>query len=168
MTKKILKRKKIPNKRGRKTILDDELFTKIKKSILKGNNIEKTAKACKIKEHTFYTWHSDNYLKLADKIELWKVEKENNELKEKLDLANDNLKEFLGMDTKNTIVTKKGEAIVIKDTGLVRVKADMTKFTLETLGKKDFGKNVDLTSGGQKIESNKIIYQDFKDETKSK
>ena len=34
--------------------------------------------------------------------------------------------------------------------------------------KLEFGDNVDLTSGGQKIESNKIIYQDFKDGTKSK
>jgi len=34
--------------------------------------------------------------------------------------------------------------------------------------KLEFGDNVDLTSGGQKIESNKIIYQDFKDEAKSK
>ena len=56
---------------GRNTILTEELFKKIKDSILDGNDLRETAKVCGINEGTLYVWHSDNYLNIKDKIEGW-------------------------------------------------------------------------------------------------
>jgi len=130
-------------KPGPKTDLTKKLLAKLKKNIMDGKNLISTAKACNLSESTLYTWHSDNYLNLADEIYKWRLDR-------KLKLASENLDEMLVMKTKNMII--KGDDIVeIEDTGLKRIKADMTKFTLETLGKKDFGKNVDMTTKGEKV-----------------
>lgn len=128
---------------GRKTDLTKELFRDIKQSILDGNDLRKTAKVCKIPESTLYTWKSDNYLNIGDKIENWKL----NSL---LNKATSNLKDYLKMETDNVMTVGEME-IVKRDTGLERIKADMTKFTLETIGKKTYGKNVDLTTKGKEL-----------------
>lgn len=124
-------------KPGPKTVLTEELFGKIKKSILEGNDLRATAKICGILENTFYTWHSDNYLSLADKISNWKKDY-------KLSLANANIVEFLKMDDKNVRQVGK-ELIEFKDPALTRIKADMSKFVAETLGKDDYSKRSELT-----------------------
>lgn len=131
------------SKVGRKTDLTKELIGKIKKSILAGNNLKKTAEICEINELTLYDWSSNNYLNLSDKIDNWKLDR-------KLNMATDNLEAYLKMNTTN--VVKVGEDTEVKtDTGLERIKADMTKFTLETIGKKNYGKNMDLTSEGKAL-----------------
>ncbi len=53
--------------------------------------------------------------------------------------AESNLKDFLELKTTNGVTTKDGELKEFEDAGLNRVKADMTKFTLEKLKKDEYG-----------------------------
>lgn len=117
---------------GRKTDLTEDLFRQIKESILNGNDLRETAKVCDIPESTLYTWHSDNYLNIADKVLSWKHER-------MLKLAETNLEGIMGLG--------------ISDKNSIKVVADVSKFVSETLGKKNYSKqvNTDLTSGGKPI-----------------
>lgn len=109
---------------GRNTILTEELLKQIKQSILDGNDLKTTAKVCEINEGTFYVWHSDNYLNLATKIEGWKRDR-------RIKLAEVNVDEFLLLDT--------------EDSNKLKVKADITKFVLETLDKDNYSKRSENT-----------------------
>jgi len=131
-------RKRNYKKPGPDPQLNDELFVKIKKLILDGKNIQEIAKATKIPVNTFYKWTSTNYINISDKIELWKTER-------KLKLANDNLEEILAMETTNKRVSNDGDVDEFTDTGILRVKADLTKFTLETLDKERYSKRSEVT-----------------------
>ncbi len=117
---------------GRKTDLTEDLFRQIKESILNGNDLRETAKVCDIPESTLYTWHSDNYLNITDKVLSWKHER-------MLKLAETNLEGIMGLG--------------ISDKDSIKVVADVSKFVSETLGKKNYSKqvNTDLTSGGKPI-----------------
>ena len=117
---------------GRKTDLTEDLFRQIKEAILNGNDLIETAKVCDIPESTLYTWHSDNYLNIADKVLSWKHER-------MLKLAETNLEGIMGLG--------------ISDKNSINVVADVSKFVSETLGKKNYSKqvNTDLTSGGKPI-----------------
>jgi hypothetical protein len=114
---------------GRPTDLTEELFSKIKQSIIDGNDLRETAKICEIVESTLYTWHSKNYLNIADKIEGWKRDR-------KIMLAGKNVDEMLVMDS--------------EDAGKLKVKADITKFVLSTLDK-NYKPKTDITSDGKPI-----------------
>lgn len=109
---------------GRPTDLTKELFGKIKQSILDGNDLRETAKICEINESTLYSWSSDNYLNLADKVEGWKRDR-------KLKLAENNLEAIL--------------CLGVSDKDSLKVVSDITKFTLETLNKKDYSKRNEMT-----------------------
>ena len=112
-------------KPGPETMLDENLFKKIRDCVMEGMNLREIAKACEINEGTFYVYHSDNYLNLADKIEGWKRDR-------RIKLAEVNVDEFLSLDT--------------EDKEKIKIKADITKFVLETLGKdKGFSKRQELT-----------------------
>lgn len=54
--------------------------------------------------------------------------------------AERNLDEFLDMPTTNEIIGKMGEKIVYDDPKLKKIKADVSTFTAETLGKKYYSK----------------------------
>ena len=117
---------------GRPSELTKELFDKIKQSILDGNDLRETAKVCEINEGTLYQWHSKNYSNITDKIDGWKRDR-------KLMLAERNLEAIL--------------CLGISDKDSLKVVSDMTKFTLETLAKKEYSKRTetDLTTGGKPI-----------------
>jgi hypothetical protein len=124
---------KIP---GPEPMLEDkELLRQIKESILSGNDLKTTANICGMPESTLYTYHSDNYLNIADKIEGWKRDR-------KLLLADNNIEGIL--------------CLGISDKDSLKVVADMSKFVKETLDKKNYSKsiNTDLTSGGKPISIN--------------
>lgn len=123
---------------GRPTDLTDELLIKIKELVLDGKNLKEIANIIQIPEVTIYTWHSRNYLDFYQKVENWKRDR-------KLMLAEKNIEEFLLMDTINTGASKKGEVFEYNDSGLVRVKADISKFVSETLGKDNYSKRSELT-----------------------
>lgn len=130
---------------GRPTELTEECFGKIKKSIIDGNDLKTTANVCGIEINTLYDWTSRNYLNICDKIEGWKRDR-------KIMLATKNLENYLDMNTNN--VVKVGDEEAIKtDVGLEKIKADMTKFTLETLDKENYAKRSELTgkNGGELI-----------------
>ena len=115
---------------GRPTDLTKELFRKIKECILDGNNLRETAKLSEIPESTLYTWHSDNYLNIADKIEGWKRDR-------KLMLAERNLEDDMLLDPTEMEARK------------VRQKASM--FVAETLGKdRGYSKRSELTGADGK------------------
>lgn len=108
---------------GPKPVLEnEELLKKIKQCIIDGKNLEETANICEINRDSFYCWHSDNYLKIADKIEGWKRDR-------KVMLASRNVDEILQMP---------------KEKESLKVVADMSKFVLEVLDK-DFKPKADLT-----------------------
>ena len=115
---------------------DNELLRKIKESILDGNDLKTTAKICGIPESTLYTWHSDNYLNIADKVEGWKRDR-------KLKLAENNLEAIL--------------CLGVSDKDSLKVVSDITKFTLETLNKKDYSKRNEMTGADGKDLSIKEI-----------
>lgn len=153
MSKKV--RSKIGKKIGRKTDLTKEMLSKIKQSIIDGNDLRATAKICDIIESTLYGWTADNYLNLSDKVEGWKRDR-------KIMLATENLEEMLKMSITNKGVTKDGKEIYeFDDTGILRVKADMTKFALETLDKGNYSKRTENTGkDGQPIIVEIIKYEE--------
>lgn len=120
------------------TDLTDEVLDKIKEAILDGKTLRDIAVIINKSEDVVYQWHSKNYLKLADKIEGWRRDR-------KLMLAEKNIEEFLQMDTSNTGATKSGEIYDYTDAGLVRVKADISKFVSETLGKEVYSKRSEVS-----------------------
>ena len=115
---------------GPKTKLTDELFKEIKRSILDGNDLKETAKICEINEGTFYVWHSNNYLNLADKIDGWKRDR-------KLMLAD------ITSDTIQTLPVFDDNGKLDKE--LLEIKQKEAEFIRETLGKQHYSKRSELT-----------------------
>lgn len=126
-------------KRGPKSELNEELLGEIKDLILEGKDLKTIAKTLGILTDTFYQWKCKNYQGLNDKIDGWKRDR-------KLMKAEENIQELLEMNTSNVRMTDSGHEVEFKDSGLVRVKADMSKFVAETLGKnKGYAKRSELT-----------------------
>lgn len=123
---------------GRPTDLTKEVIAKIKQAILKGKTLKQFAEESGVSYSTLTGWTYENKANLSDKIEGWKRDR-------KILLATKNLEEFLEMQTANSVTGKDGEEYVKIDPALVRVKADMTKFTLETLAKENYSKRSELT-----------------------
>lgn len=124
---------------GRPTNLTKELLQQIKQSVLDGNTLRKTAEVCGLSEGVLYAWHGNNYLNLGDKIEGWRRDR-------KLLKAESNIEEMLEMDIRNTGVTKDGKQVYeYDDIGKLRVKAEITKFVAETLGKKHYSTRTEHT-----------------------
>ncbi len=131
---------------GRPTDLTDELLSKIKECILDGKNFKDTAEEILTKLEEFkekskderikelanftqklYTWHSDNYLGLAEKIIYWKQRRIVNRAVKKVDAS---------IDSKNEKISLKA-----------------AQFILETLDKENFSKRVENTGAdGKAIE----------------
>jgi len=132
---------------GAKTKLTDELFKEIKRSILDGNDLKETAKICEINEGTFYVWHSNNYLNLADKIDGWKRDR-------KLMLAD------ITSDTIQTLPVFDDNGKLDKE--LLKIKQKEAEFIRETLGKQHYSKRSELTGkDGEAI----IVNQEDKSKT---
>lgn len=126
---------------GRPTDLTEDLLIKIKQDILDGKNLKEIAQHREIPEVTIYTWHSKNYIGLADKIEGWKRDR-------KLNMAEVVLEDMLSMPVqimKSFKDSEEGDEYLVTDPGLVRIKQDTAKFVAETLGKKNYAKRNELT-----------------------
>lgn len=122
---------------GRPTELTDEALDIIKQGILDGRTLKEIAEQSEINEGTLYQWHSKNYSNLADKVEGWKRDR-------KLLLAERNIEEFLVMSDTN-LKQVGTELLPFKDPQLTRIKADISKFVSETLGKDIYSKRSELT-----------------------
>lgn len=148
---------------GRPTELTKETLENIKQGILDGKTLKEIAEHSKINEGTLYQWHSKNYSSLADKVEGWKRDR-------KVNLATSNLEEMLTMQTINKEVIKLGygdDAVHdwqdFQDPALIRIKADMTKFTLETLAKETYSKRSEMTGA-----EGKDLFEGLTEEQKKK
>ena len=126
-------------KAGRPSELNDELKTKIKKVVLELKNrptATEVSQILNIPITTFNDWVYRNYQGFG---EYWLSLKH----EWKLEQADYNTDEILTMPTAD-------------DAKLLKIKADMTKFVQETLGKNHYSKRTetDVTTGGEKIQSN--------------
>lgn len=142
---------------GRPTDMTSELVKKIKQSILDGNDLKTTAKICGIDEQKIYNWKYDNYLNISDKIEGWKRDR-------KLMLAEKNIEEFLTMTDTNIKETERGIK-EFKDSQLTRIKADISKFVAETLGRNDYSKRNELSGpNGKELQPVLVKFINNKDD----
>lgn len=154
---------------GRPSTLTPDLLLKIKQSILDGNNLLQTSKFTNIDIQTIYAWHGRNYHSFADKVEGWKRDR-------KLMLAEKNIEEFLLMSTKSIVASKNGEDLVeVDDVGKLRVKADISKFVAQTLGRDNYAVRQEITGADGddiKIDINNkemiIVIQEFEAKIKEK
>ena len=144
--------------------LTKDMLAKIKKCILEGKTLTETAKVCEISYSVLTDWKWKNAANLSDKIAGWKRDRI-------LSLAERNIAEFLDMDVRiaKTIAVGDQELEVLEeDVGKTRIKADMSKFAAETLGK-DFGyaKRSELTgAGGEALVPDKTVIKKAKDAIK--
>jgi hypothetical protein len=60
-------------------------------------------------------------------------------------LAERNIEEILEMETINYAKNKLGDLVEVNDTQILKVKADMSKFVSETLGKDKYSKRSELS-----------------------
>lgn len=113
------------DKPGPETRLEDkDTLATIRECILEGMSYKETAEVCGIPLSTFYTWRSDNYLGLADKMAVWRIES-------KLDRSDYNLDQILKLD--------------VNDKDFVRPVLDASKFVKETLDKENYSKRSEIT-----------------------
>lgn len=142
---------------GRPTKLDDELRLKIRDRLSELDSRPTMARISEITEVEYSTikgWVFRNYQGFAEFLDGlkrdWKLRK-----------AQENIEEFLTMDTLNTAVTKKGDTFEYTDAKILRIKADTTFFVAETLGKETYSKRSEITGkNGGPIE-HKITDQEF-------
>lgn len=112
---------------GRPSELDSDLLAKIRTLILDGKTDTECQEILGISPNTWKSWAYTNYRDFRTNLRMW-----DNELL--IAKAKANLHQLLGGDDD-------------------RIRADLTKFTLETLNKVDFSKKTetDITSGGNPI-----------------
>lgn len=126
---------------GRPSLLSNELKVKIRREIINSGERPTIAKVSEISGIGFDTvknWIYSNYEDFQtffDGLKRdWKLKK-----------AEENLEEFLVMDTKNQLISKKGDVVEYNDPKILKIKADTTFFVSETLGKKNYSKRSELT-----------------------
>lgn len=112
---------------GRPSKLNEHLFREIKELVLDGNNLREISEILEIPYATMRDWEYENYQSFSDKMLSFKHER-------MLKKAESNLEVLMNAEED-------------------KVKLDASKFTLETLNKKFYSKqvNTDLTSGGKPI-----------------
>jgi hypothetical protein len=123
---------------GRPTELNDELFAKIRDCVMQDMNYGQTADTLGIPKDTFYKWTSNNYLDFRKKWEYYEEER-------LLELAGYNLKKVAVMDTSNA----EGK----EDPQLLKIQADVAKWTKETLNADRYSKQskVDHSTKGKEM-----------------
>lgn len=135
------------NTPGPESILDNDLLRKIKEGVLNGDTLRKIAEDCGISEKTLYSWNTDNYQKLNDKITAWKREAMFN-------LGEKNLKDIM--------------EIGIADKDSLKIVADISKYVTSTLGNKVYKtKNEQENSGSIDIKISKEVAEKYNDITSS-
>lgn len=111
---------------GRPTKLDDEFYLKIKGLVLEGKSMIEVAEALEVPYKTMESWKTRNYQGFSDRYDGYKRDW-------LLKKAEDNIP-------------------VLLDSEDEKVKADLTKFVAETLGKQNYSKRNEFTGpDGQPI-----------------
>ena len=109
---------------GRPTLLDEHLYRKIKDLVLDGLNLREISESLEIPYHTMRDWEYENYKSFSDKMLSYKHER-------MLRKAETNVE-------------------VLLDSEDERVASDMSKFVMETVGKKTYSKRVEQTGADGK------------------
>ncbi len=68
-----------------------------------------------------------------------------------------NLRNILDMDCENSVVTKDGEVLTIKDSKLLKIQADTSMFIAKTVGDYNEKKELNLTHKFEEFESDDVI-----------
>jgi hypothetical protein len=110
---------------ARPTLLDDHLFRKIKDLVLEGLNLRQISETLEIPYATMRDWEYENYKGFSDRMLSFKHEK-------MIQRAEANVEVLMSSEDE-------------------RVQADMSKFVLETLGKKSYSKRTDLTTNDKEF-----------------
>lgn len=133
---------------ARPTILTDELKTEIASAVLEMNErptMAKVSEKVDIKYSTFKEWVYRNYNGFADD---WRSMKHEWKLKQ------------ADLNTDEILLMKTGD-----DPKMLKIKADMTKFVQETLGKQNYSKRSEQTgAGGGPITVQTINYADYEED----
>lgn len=119
------------NEVGRPTMLNEMLLVKIKDGILNGDTYLKISQDIGVPYDTFEGWIKRNYDNFADTLLTYKHER-------LLRKAERNIEDVMDMSTQNTGMTMKGEQYEFHDPKLEAIKADVSKFALETLGRNNY------------------------------
>ncbi len=129
--------KKIKSGRPSK-LINREFLLSVRDGLIAGKSMREISRDLKVPYDTMTQWVRRNYLGFADKVLAYKHEK-------RFAKAEENLDQFLEMPTQNIFITKKGEPIEFDDVKKMKIKSDVTLFTLETLGKKHYSKRHEIT-----------------------
>ena len=105
-------------KTGPESILTNDLVSKLKENIMDGKTLRETASIVGIPESTLYSWKSDNYQNIADKINTWETQR-------MLKQAEDFSKKLMAMPT----VDENGKL----DSRLVAIQQKESEFLREKL-----------------------------------
>lgn len=128
-----------PKGAGRSSELTDELLVKIRECIFEGLNYLQLCEKLDIPYDTFHGWKRRNYNKFADSLYTYEQE-------HKVRIAEANILEMMTMDIENDGMNMKGQMYKFRDPKLVKIKADMSQFVVETLGKnKGYTKRTEQT-----------------------
>ena len=117
---------------GRPSLLDDHLFRKIKELVLDKKNLREISEILEIPYATMRDWEYENYKGFSDRMLAFKHER-------MLRKAETNIEELMSSEDE-------------------RVKADVSKFSLETLGKKTYSKRVEQSGVDGKELPQPILY----------
>lgn len=147
---------------GRPTELNDVFCLKIRQWVLEGKTLKEIAELSEIPYDTMQGWVSRNYEGFADRMHTYKLER-------RLAKAEANIDEILDMDVTNKEVVKIGfgedveyEMKEFKDPKLIKIKADISTFVSETVGKKDYSKRTELTGDkGGPIKTTTVTDEEF-------
>ena len=76
--------------------------------------------------------------------------------------AESNIKEFLEMDTTGTMVTKKGDVVDFDDPRIMKIKADVSLFVVERIGRRRWGQKIieSLSPSGAQNETHIHFHND--------
>jgi transposase len=130
---------------GRPSELNDELCLEIRAKVLEGKNMRIIAEELGIAYKTMEGWMTQNYKGFSDRMLSFKQEW-------RLKKAEQNIDEVLEMTAEEPVVTssgvaidKDGKVITQRDSKLLKIKADVSTFVAETVGKKVYSKRSEHT-----------------------
>lgn len=75
-----------------------------------------------------------------------------------LEKAERNIDEMLDMETERTVYTKEGKEYKKLNTEVLKVKADVTKFVAERIGRSKFGAKAEIVNSNTNIQINILNY----------
>lgn len=141
---------------GRPSELTDELKLKIRELLIdldQRPTMAKISELTGIEYSTIKQWIFRNYKDFA--VFYWGVKRD-----WKLKQAEENIDDVLLIDTKNELVSKNGEKVIFTDPKLLKIKADMSTFVTETLGKKHYAKRTEVTGKDGESFTRSPIFED--------